>query len=251
MTVDVAAYLARIGAAPDADLATLQAAHLQTVPFEDYDIHLGVPLSLHPDAVFDKVVRRRRGGFCYELNGLFGRLLRELGYQVTYVSAYEILDDGTAGPDFEHLRLLVDTPDGRVIADVGQGRRWPHPVLLEPGDHGDIRVETDGTTWTTYQRTGDEWRRDWTFTTTPRRLADFAPRCRYQQHDPSSHFRRHRLAWLALPAGRITVTNGELYETGRPDRTLTPAEELEVLRTRFGIDLPSADWPPPTRSAGG
>ncbi len=83
--IDTDAYLARIGAdrprgTTRADLAALHAAHPRAVPFEDYDIHLGVPLSLDPDRLFDKIVTRRRGGFCYELNGLFAALLRGLGF---------------------------------------------------------------------------------------------------------------------------------------------------------------------------
>src|SRR5690606_35043291 len=64
-------YLERIGASRDTPLAELQALHLEHVPFENLDIHLGVPITLDRDALFHKVVRRRRGGFCYELNGLF------------------------------------------------------------------------------------------------------------------------------------------------------------------------------------
>ncbi len=248
--MDTEAYLARIGADPGADLAALQAAHLATVPFEDYDIHLGVALSLDLDDLFDKVVRRRRGGFCYELNGLFGQLLRELGYRVTYASAFERGDDGRPGPEFEHLRLLVGAAVGITIADVGQGRYWPRPVPLRPGEHGEVRVETDGTTWTTYQRTATGWERDWSFAPTPRRLSDFAPRCRHHEQAPDSHFRARRLAWLAVPAGRIALTNGVLRETGRPDRTLTAEEEREVLATRFGIVLPpDATWQEPATGA--
>lgn len=241
--VDTSAYLARIGARPDTDLAALQSAHLRAVPFEDYDIHLGIPLSLDIDAVFDKVVRRHRGGFCYELNGLFGQLLRALGHEVAYLSACDVAEDGTRGPDFEHLRLLVDTAEGPTLADVGQGKRWSHPVPLRPGVHGDVRVSRDGDTWTTHRRGPGGWVQDWSFTTKPRLLSDFADRCRYQQYDPASHFRRHRLAWLALPTGRVAITDGVLADTGHPDRALSRAEEVEVLRTRFGIQLPRTDWP--------
>jgi len=89
--MDVGAYLNRIGfdGAPRqrADtLRALHAAHLETVPFENLDIHLGRPIVLDEAAFFDKIVRRGRGGFCFELNGLFAALLRALGFDVTMLS---------------------------------------------------------------------------------------------------------------------------------------------------------------------
>ena len=82
-------------------------AHLLAVPFENLDIHLGRPISLDQDALFGKIVTRRRGGFCYELNGLFALLLRELGFEVTLLSAGVARADGGFGPEFDHLTLLV------------------------------------------------------------------------------------------------------------------------------------------------
>jgi N-hydroxyarylamine O-acetyltransferase len=104
--MDVDAYLRRLGSTRPAgrsaaDLATLHRAHLLTVPFEDLDIHRGVPIDLDLDAIYDKVVRRRRGGFCYENNGLFAGLLTELGFDVTLVSAFSLDDEGNRGPEFD------------------------------------------------------------------------------------------------------------------------------------------------------
>jgi N-hydroxyarylamine O-acetyltransferase len=128
--MDVAAYLTRIGtarpAAPtSAALTALHRAHVRSVPFEDYDIHIGIAISLELDALERKIVHRRRGGYCYELNGLFGALLRELGFAVTLVGAFALDDDGTRGPEAEHARLLVDAVDGGWIVDVGNGAGWP------------------------------------------------------------------------------------------------------------------------------
>src|SRR5262245_22638473 len=91
-TMNVSAYLRRIGVAgpvrPDARMLTrLHRQHLYSVPFESLSIHLGEPIDLDEKALYDKIVRRRRGGFCYELNGLFAALLRQLGYPVTLLSA--------------------------------------------------------------------------------------------------------------------------------------------------------------------
>jgi N-hydroxyarylamine O-acetyltransferase len=252
-SIDVDAYLARIGASRPvgtsrADLAALHAAHPRAVPFEDYDIHLGVPLSLDVDDLFDKVVTRHRGGFCYELNGLFAALLGELGFAVTLLSAFELGDDGRRGPDFEHLRLLVRTDDGPFLADVGNGAAWTAPVPLEPGTHGDLRLEHDGELWWAHRRThGGGWEREWAWTLQPRELAEFRPRCRFQERDPDSHFVQRRLAALAVDGGRISLVNGVFKETvdgRRTERRVDPDEERALLRDRFGIDLTGRAWEP-------
>jgi N-hydroxyarylamine O-acetyltransferase len=244
--VDVTAYLARIGAtrpaAPtSAALAALTRAHVRSVPFEDYDIHTGVAISLEPAALERKIVRRRRGGYCYELNGLFGALLRELGFGVRLVAAFPLDDDGTRGPEFEHLRLLVDAADGRWIADVGNGARWPDPVPRRPGVHGRVQVHRDGDLWWTTERRGDgRWERGWAWTPQPRELTDFAERNRYQQHDPGSNFVDRRMSVLAAPAGRISLLNGVFAETAegvRTEREVSAAEEWALLADRFGIVL--------------
>jgi N-hydroxyarylamine O-acetyltransferase len=244
--MDVAAYLTRIGAprpvAPtSASLAVLHRAHVRSVPFEDYDIHTGVAISLDPEALEHKIVHRRRGGYCYELNGLFGALLRELGFAVTPVAAFSLDDGGTRGPEVDHLRLLVDAVDGNWVVDVGNGARWPIPVPRRPGVHGRVQVRRDGDVWWTTERRDDgRWERGWAWTPRPRELDDFAERNRYQQYDPASDFVGRRLAVLATPAGRISLLNGvfsELDNGARTEREVTAAEEWAVLADRFGIVL--------------
>ncbi|SHK46175.1 N-hydroxyarylamine O-acetyltransferase [Pseudonocardia thermophila] len=230
----VDAYLARIGSHRGASLAELHAAHTRTIPFEDYDIHLGIPISFDVGELHDKIVGRRRGGFCYELNGLFAALLRALGHDVTMLSAFSADEPA----EFDHMRLLVATADGPVLADVGQGGRWELPLPLVAGEHGPRMVGREGDRWFTATRTADGWQRDWTFTLTPRAFTDFAPRCRFQEHDPASHFRAHRVAVLVVDGGRIALDNGVFTQTGRPERVLSPGEELAVLGERFGITLP-------------
>src|ERR1700751_1035456 len=88
-------------------LSRLHLAHLYTVPFENLDIHLGRRITCEEERFFHKIVDLRRGGFCYELNGAFASLLRELGFRVTLLSARVAREDGTASPDFDHLALRV------------------------------------------------------------------------------------------------------------------------------------------------
>ena len=254
-SMDVDAYLVRIGAArpstPTAEaLDDLHEAHLRAVPFEDYDIHTGTPISLDLGDLYAKIVTRHRGGFCYELNGLFAALLRSLGFDVTLLSAFTVDDDGVRRADFEHLRLRVETPDGPMLADVGNARRELRAIPLEPGEYGAVRVHHDGDLWwTSDQHSDGRWERDWSWTAQPRQLADFTDRCRYQQHNPASHFVARRLASMPAGDGRISMLNGVFAETDgaghRTERRLTAAEERAVLAERFGlvIEVPWRELP--------
>src|SRR5262245_25561295 len=124
--MNAAEYLERLAAprpaaADEAALRALHRTHLLAVPFENLDLHLRRPLHLEPEALFQKVVRERRGGFCYELNGLFGWLLEALGFQVTRLSARVYSSAGVLGPEFDHLALRVDLGDRPFLCDVGFG----------------------------------------------------------------------------------------------------------------------------------
>src|ERR1700678_1308237 len=139
----VVAYLERIGlAAPAAcdaaGLRTLHRAHQLTVPFENLSIHLAEPISLDERDLIDKIVRRRRGGFCYELNGAFALLLEALGGQVRRVGA-RVYGEAGLGPPLDHLALIVRPADGSGpwLADVGFGSHSDYPLLLEGRDDQD------------------------------------------------------------------------------------------------------------------
>ena len=242
--IDVDAYLARIGASRADSLAALHEAHVRSIAFEDYDIHLGIPIDLDLEALHAKVIQRRRGGFCYELNGLFAALLTELGHQVVLFSAFSLGPDRTPGPDFTHVLLLVD---GEWIADVGNGASWLRPVPLAVGVHRngpiEVKVCQDGQMWWTQERAaGKDWETDWGWRPRARRLAEFVSGCRHHENDPASSFRARRLAVLPTPGGRIMLENGVFRETGRPDRTVNDTEERRLLAERFGLTLPDQAW---------
>ena len=161
------AYLGRIGVSQPqtvsaATLRDLHRAHQTAVPFENLSIHLSEPISLAERDLLDKIVTRRRGGFCYELNGAFALLLEALGAQVTRVAARTTDREGQLGPPFDHLALIVRTADGAGpwLADVGFGGHSTYPLLFDrrdgqddPGGRfvladapdGDVAVSKDGT----------------------------------------------------------------------------------------------------------
>lgn len=244
-----------------ATLRELHRAHLLAVPFENLDIHLGRPITLDQDALFDKIVTRRRGGFCYELNGLFAWLLRALGFDVTLLSAGVARAGGDFGPEFDHLTLLVEsqssvvggqlqqtTDDGRRtkwLVDVGFGDSFREPLRLVAGvdqehDGRSYRLDRDGDYLTLMQRDHAGWEPQYRFMLQPHDHAEYADMCHYHQTSPASSFTRKRVCTLATPDGRITLSDLRLIITERGERTERLLDEQEyhaVLREQFGIDL--------------
>jgi N-hydroxyarylamine O-acetyltransferase len=262
--MNVDAYLRRISydglRIPSAQtLRELQDAHLQTVPFENLDIHLGQSIKLDQDALFEKIVVRRRGGFCYELNGLFGALLRELGFDVTMLSAGVASPDGSFGPEFDHMTLMVRIPAKATtrhpqsptlqpavyLADVGFGDSPLAPLRLDDAAEQQqegraYRFDRDGERITLLKRTGDAWSPEYRFTLQPHRHAEYADMCHYHQTSLASHFTQKRLVTLVTPHGRVTLSELRLIVTERGVRNehmIAQADYWAVLRERFGIDL--------------
>lgn len=243
---DLSTYLQRLNYTgpldPSAEtLRALHLAHLQAVPFENLDIILGRPILLDEAALYDKIVTRRRGGFCYELNGLFAVLLRALGFPVTLLSARVVRAEGGFGPEFDHLALLVQLEE-RWLADVGFGESFREPLRLdEPGEQvqssGYYRLSHGAEGWI-YWENGQA---QYGFTLQPRRLADFTAMCQYHQTSPKSHFTCRRLCSLATPQGRVTFSDGVLILTAsgqRQERPLSGQAEIEAaLRAYFGVVL--------------
>ncbi len=141
--LDVQAYLDRLGITgplePDAEtLRRLHRAHALTIPFENLDILLGRGIDLDLDAMQDKLLRRRRGGYCYEHNMLFAVLLERLGYEVTRLYARPLLNWHKPLPR-THLMLSVAVGDETYLADVGFGDDGPlEPILFSDGTDGTV-----------------------------------------------------------------------------------------------------------------
>jgi N-hydroxyarylamine O-acetyltransferase len=247
-------YLERIGydgsLGPTAEtLRRLHLAHLYSVPFENLSIHRGEPIQLDDEALFEKIVTRRRGGFCYELNGLFAALLRALGFEVAMLSAGVGRADGDFSPDYDHMALLV-TLEGRWLADVGFGDSFREPLRLdERGEQkeGDLAYrdeETgDGRLIMARREEGGPWKPQYRFGLEPHLYADYAEMCHFHQTSPDSHFTQNRICSLATPDGRMTLSGMKLITTRggeRQERELDEREYAEALREIFGIAPPGA-----------
>jgi N-hydroxyarylamine O-acetyltransferase len=238
---DADAYLDRIGLTRPITMTVeglrqLQFAHLTRVPFENLDIHLGRPIRLDLAGFFEKIVIRRRGGFCYELNGLFACLLRSLGFLVTLLSARAATRGGGFGPEFDHLALRVDL-DQPYLVDVGFGDAFLEPLRLAAGIEQNVRRKTfllthEGTDWLVCERTsGGTWKPLYLFKLVPRRLEDFIEMCQYHQDSPESHFTQGTVCSIATAAGRVTISGDRFIETQEGHRTERLIQNETELRT--------------------
>jgi N-hydroxyarylamine O-acetyltransferase len=216
------------------------------VPFENLDIGLGRKIICDENRFLHKIVDERRGGFCYEMNGAFAALLRELGFRVTLLSARVTGSDGNDGPEFDHMALRVELEQD-WLADVGFGDSFVDPLRLKPGLEQEqfgrrYRITSGNNQFQLEANADDAWKKQYVFTLQRRELSEFASMCHYHQTSPDSHFTRKELCSLATPEGRITLTGDKVIETLnglREERVLQGNEEWRaVLRDRFGVSLP-------------
>jgi N-hydroxyarylamine O-acetyltransferase len=244
-------YLRHLGIdkAREPDLAFLRelhAKHLCKVPFENIDIRFGVPITIDEAAFIDKILKRNRGGFCYELNGAFAWLLEQLGYRVSRLSARVSRFTGGFGPEFDHLTLLVHLDEGDQLADVGFGTSSLYPVPLNgtPVENTirpyRVYAMEDGTY--SYQSfEGDQWKDQYYFSLTSYPLLAFGEMCSYHQENPESPFVRGTiLVTKATPFGRIWVRGDKFIETratGDTEREIDIAERNRLLQEHFAIEL--------------
>lgn len=255
--MNIEAYLDRIGfqGPLKADLETLQAlhrAHLLAIPYENFDVQFGVALTPDPAAAYDKIVNRRRGGWCYEQNGLFGWALGELGFKVTRLAGGPQSEEGERLTG-NHLVLRVDLDDEIWMADVGFGDGPFEPYRLTAGDFSTRQFNF------TVDDLGEGW---WRLNNHPHGMARFyefhidAPaesllsaRCDWLRTDPGSPFVLNAVALRHTPKGQTKLVGRlQLTQTeGEPQKHLIadPDEYLAILKADFGLDLPQAAdlWP--------
>ena len=253
--MDIRTYLKRIQYSrpvnPDAQtLHGLQRAHLEHVPFENLDIGLKRPIRLEKKALWDKIILHGRGGFCYELNGLFAWLLQEIGFNVTYLNARVYNREGNLGIDFDHLALLVQIPNQteRWLADVGFGDTFTAPLCLDGPEIQEqglrsYRLERIGEGFAIWQKNYDgSWERHYFFDLYPHRFPqEYQSACTYHQTSPLSSFTRGSIISRAMPDGRISLEEGRVIVTQnglRMERAIKNRTEYQALLEQyFGIAL--------------
>lgn len=254
MKPDVQAYLDRIGyggsTAPNAEtLAALQYAHLHAVPYENLDLIRGIPLSLAIDRLYDKIVLRRRGGYCFEVNALFGWLLAELGFEVTNLFARFWRGEPNPPPMLRHHVLKVKADGAYYLCDVGVGGIIPrYPVVMaehleQPQGHENYRlVRDDSFGWFLQEWKDEDWKPIYSFTEQPALPVDYAVASFWCEHSPESFFHRRAMLSLRTEGGRNTV-DGDEFRIFSPQgvHVFVPETEearREALERYFGIILP-------------
>jgi N-hydroxyarylamine O-acetyltransferase len=227
-------------------LNVLQKNHLLSVPFENLDIHYRIPIELNLPRIFEKIVMRRRGGFCYELNGIFHELLSSIGFDVKMVSA-RVFDQKQQifSPEFDHLAIVAKIDSTDYLADVGFGEFAFRPLKIELNtiqndERGAFRIEKyDDLYYQVTKQTGQTWIPEYMFTLQERELSEFKDMCHYNQTSLLSHFTQNKFCSLATKNGRITVTADKIKITEGNTITELPVnseeEFLNALEKYFQI----------------
>lgn len=229
-------------------LSKLQEQHLFTVPFENLDIHQGKKIVLEENRIYEKIVVCGRGGFCYELNGLFCWLLRSLGFTVPMVSArvYMSTKDRFT-PEFDHMVLLVDL-EKTYLVDVGFGDNFRKPIALPDGKSEDIsgsyRLRSFASAQDTYilqKKDKNDWQTVYSFTKHPRVISDFEEMSAFNQTSPESHFTQQTICSIATKNGRVSLSDDFLTITDgsskRKINVISQEDFKQKLRDHFGIQL--------------
>ncbi|HXA39793.1 MAG TPA: arylamine N-acetyltransferase [Phenylobacterium sp.] len=256
--MELAAYLERIGFSGQArpDLATLRAlhrAHLAAIPYENLDVQLGRRVTPDPAAAFDKLVTRRRGGWCYEMNGVLGAALGAIGFKVTRLAGgvmRAVAGDSATG---NHLVLLVDVAGQPWIADVGLGGGTLEPYRLAAGPVSisgyDFRLEGADDGWWRFHNHPNFGAPSFDFRLAPADPAMLAAKCDWLQSAPESIFVQHLIVHRFRREEALQIVDRTLHRV-TPDRVektvMQSADELvAVLAADFGLDLPetAALWP--------
>lgn len=247
-------YLHRIGylGPREPSLPVLQALHRlhpQAIPFENIDPFLGLPVPLDQAAVEDKLVAGSRGGYCFEQNLLFMRMLKLLGFEVTGLAARVMWRQPEDVVNRRsHMLLRVELSGRTLLADVGfGGLTQTAPLLLEPGlsqgtPHEDFRVVEAGSLFRVEALVASEWRPLYGFDLSEHLESDYEIANYYTSTHPSSPFRSNLLLARALPDRRLAFHNGRLsvhfLDGGTEQRSLsTPGEVADALQELFGIWL--------------
>ncbi|WP_459545334.1 arylamine N-acetyltransferase family protein [Nocardia sp. X0981] len=260
--LDLDRYLERIGyhgpRTPTlAALRALVAAHTTAIPFENLEAVLGRPVPLDLETLQDKLIRRRRGGYCYENVTVFAAALERLGFGITGLSGRVTMGSGELRPATHALLRVTVTDDDRAwLADVGfgDGPAEPYPLVGSPAEFElagrrfrleSTRGELDTEQWALHQFSGGRWLERYTFTLEPQYRIDYEVGNHFVATSPRSPFTRRPFVQRFLPDahhvldGR-TLTTEYVDGTGST-RELELSELPKVLAEVFDIDLVEED----------
>jgi N-hydroxyarylamine O-acetyltransferase len=231
-------------------LRNIHRQHLLKVPYENLDIHLGRKLELNEEAFFQKIVVEKRGGWCYEMNGLLAWALRELGFEVQYLSGAVNREKHGANAEGTHLVLLVHL-EQPYLADAGFGDGILEPLPLQEGDYQqefmNFRLTTDGVDqnrerWI-FHNHPDGGAKYFDFTLAPYQLSDFANQCHTQQTSSNSGFVQSTVCQMFINDSIMTLRGAVLKTISKDSVTRrvidSEKEYRSILQNTFGLELPN------------
>ena len=248
------AYFSRLSwtGEPDVSIDTLRELHLQhnsAIPFENLDVLLPREIHLDDRALEEKLIAARRGGYCFEQNGLLERVLREIGFNVRSLLGRVVLANPPQMPPRTHRLLLVEVAGERWIADVGfGGQTLTAPIKLladipQQTPHGSYRLVHEGDEWTLQFNHHEHWQSMYHFDLGRQYASDYVMGNFWSAHWPQSHFRHHLLMCRHLPeGGKMTLTNFHFthWENNHVVEKVDFADVsalYEGLQTRFGLGV--------------
>lgn len=255
---EIAGYLDRIGYRGPVEptlecLRQVHRAHALTIPYENIDVQLAMPVDQRIERIFDKLVVRKRGGWCYEMNGLLGWALTAIGFRVMRIAAGMLRSERGDLALGNHLVLLVDLEHRRYLADLGMGDGLREPIPLEPGSYKqgelDFRLELiEGGYWRFHSHSFG-YPPNYDFRVEPADEALLDAKCRSLQTVPESVFVQNLVCQLMRPEA-VTCLTGRVLRQKEKERTLklllnSPDELTRTLTTVFGIEGidAAAIWP--------
>ncbi|ERJ12166.1 arylamine N-acetyltransferase family protein [Haloplasma contractile] len=251
--MDIKQYLKRIGLNHNIDvtldtLKKIHRQHLLTVPFENLDIHIKGELNTDSESLFKKIVKQNRGGICYELNWLFHRLLKEIGFQTTVVGA-KVASEKDNGTYFDHVVVIVDLNETKYLVDVGFGKHFLEPVtFVENSVYKDPKglfklVKKDDNLYvlTNYNEKSDSYKEAYTFKYEPKRIEDFNVRKTYYVKSDDSHFKKNLICSRETEDGRISLKQDRVIITREGMKEQYPVKTFNdynhYLKQYFNIEL--------------
>lgn len=226
------------------NLKQLQKQHLLNVPFENLDIHWNRQIVTDVGKFYRKIVENRRGGFCYELNGLFKELLDGIGYETKIVSARVSNGKGGFGKEYDHLAILAEIDTREYLVDVGFGDFIAEPLKLaidaEQVDSNGVYLirKFDKEYFEVLKKNGNDWQSEYIFNTVERGLSEFTEMCDFHQTS-ESHFSKGKVCSMKTINGRKTLTDKKFVESTDGEKRefeIKSGEEFSaILEREFNI----------------
>ncbi|MDR7129314.1 N-hydroxyarylamine O-acetyltransferase [Algoriphagus sp. 4150] len=230
--------------ATDDVLTELHKKHVYQIPFENLDVYYSRRFDLDIERIYKKVINDRRGGFCYELNLLFNKLLTGIGFTSRIIASRIIDQDGTLGPELDHMAIYVKT-EKEFLLDVGYGDLFITPLEIRSGVQYDGRNYFQIDKWNQQEyllsmsADGVDFSKRYTFSLDVVNAEDFDAICLDKQTNPDSYFVKNVICTKPTETGRVTIFNDKFMERKGELRIETPilGEDglTRYLKDKFSI----------------